>query len=54
MDEEKAPGKGQVDVRLTIRAPDNLETKIRQETTKRGTNMNQTMLYMIYRVIDSV
>lgn len=33
--------------RLTIRIPEELEKKVREEAVRRGTNINQTMLHMI-------
>jgi len=45
---------GHGEKRLTIRPPEKLESLIRKEAVKRGTNMNQTMLYMLNRLIDLV
>lgn len=33
--------------RLTVRVPEPVEKMIRNEAERRGTNMNQTMLYII-------
>jgi len=33
--------------RLTIRIPEELEKKVREEAVRRGININQTMLHMI-------
>ena len=33
--------------RLTLRVPETLEKQIREEAKKRGTNVNQTMIYIV-------
>lgn len=42
MEEEKNTSK-----RLTLRVPEALEKQIREEAERRGTNVNQTMLYIV-------
>ena len=37
----------QTTIRLTIRANEELEKMIRDEAVRRGTNVNQTMLYIL-------
>lgn len=39
----------QTTVRLTIRATQELDNLIRQEAARRGTNVNQVMLYILNR-----
>ncbi len=41
--------KEQTTIRLTIRLSDGLERLIKKESVRRGTNMNQTMLYILNR-----
>jgi len=53
VDGKKAP-EGQKDVRLTMRMPEGLESRLREEAAKRGTNLNQTMLYILNRLVDSI
>lgn len=36
-----------ISIRLTIRVPETLDKKIREEAVRRGTNVNQTMLHII-------
>ena len=38
----------QTTIRLTLRLPDELNDLIRKEAVRRGTAVNQTMLYMIH------
>ena len=51
---KKALREKQSEKRLTIRAEKRLDFLIRQEASKRGTSINQVMLYIINRLIDSV
>lgn len=37
----------QTTIRLTLRPPDELDKLIRAESIKRGTSINQTMLYIL-------
>ena len=39
----------QTTIRLTIRTSETLEMMIRSEAEKRGTSVNQTMLYILNR-----
>lgn len=41
--------KEQTTIRLTIRAPEELEKRIRGEAARRGMSINQTMLSMLHR-----
>ena len=36
-------------IRLTLRVPETLEKLIKEEGARRGTSMNQTMLYILQR-----
>ena len=51
--EGKALLKGS-DIRLTMRLPEKLDTLIRHSAKKRGTNINQMMLYILNRLIDLI
>lgn len=37
----------QTTIRLTVRTPEELDKLIREESARRGTNINQTMLYIL-------
>ncbi len=37
----------QTTIRLTVRATEELDKLLREEAVRRGTNVNQTMLYII-------
>lgn len=43
----------QTTIRLTIRATEELDNLIRQEAARRGTNVNQVMLYILNRYFTS-
>lgn len=45
MEKEKPPVREQE--RLTIRPPEELDELIRQEAQRRGTSINQTMIYIL-------
>lgn len=49
METEKASKNKQehTTIRLTLRLPDELDKLIREEAVRRGTNINQTMLYIL-------
>lgn len=40
--------------RLTIRVPEELERKIREEAARRGTNLNQMMLHMLTKYLKNL
>ena len=40
--------------RLTIRVPEELEKKIREEAARRGTNLNQMMLHMLTKYLKNL
>ena len=37
----------QTTIRLTVRPPEELDKMLRAESIRRGTNINQTMLYIL-------
>ena len=39
--------KEKITIRLTVRLTNELEEKIRDEAERRGTNINQTMIYIL-------
>ena len=52
MDKKKALCREQIDIRLTLRLPEELERRIRSEAQHKGTPMNQIMLFILHKGID--
>lgn len=50
MEKEKAPQRElRDDKRLTVRLPDELDRRLRNEANKKGTTINQLMIYILNR-----
>lgn len=49
MEQKRIDKKEHIIIRLTLRVPEELDKLIREETVRRGTNMNQTMLHILHQ-----